>query len=43
MNTIGDILARDLSKQIEEVIQVNQTDEHSVYSEIDEYVATWRT
>ena len=42
MNTIGDILARDLTKQIEEVIQVNQTDEHSVYSEIDEYVATDR-
>lgn len=42
MNTIGDILARDLTKQIEEVIQVNQTDEHSVYSEIEEYVATDR-
>ncbi len=42
MKTIGDILARDLTKQIEEVIQVNQTDEHSVYSEITEYVATHR-
>lgn len=42
MKTIGDILSRDLTKQIEEVIQVNQTDEHSVYSEIDEYVATDR-
>ncbi len=42
MKTIGDILARDLTKQIEEVIQVNQTDEHSVYSEIEEYVATDR-
>ena len=42
METIGDILSRDLTKQIEEVIQVNQTDEDSVYSEIDEYVATDR-
>ena len=42
MKTIGDILSRDLTKQIEEVIQVNQTDEDSVYSEIDEYVATDR-
>jgi hypothetical protein len=42
MNTIREILARDLTKQIEEVIQVNQTDEHSVYSEIEEYVATDR-
>lgn len=42
MKTIGDILARDLTKQIEEVIQVNQTEEHSVYSEITEYVATDR-
>jgi hypothetical protein len=42
MKTIGDILSRDLTKQIEEVIQVNQTDEHSVYSEITEYVATDR-
>jgi len=42
MKTIGDILSRDLTKQIEEVIQVNQIDEESVYSEIDEYVATDR-
>jgi hypothetical protein len=42
MKTIGDVLSRDLTKQIEEVIQVNQTDEDSVYSEIDEYVATDR-
>ena len=42
METIGDILARDLTKQIEEVIQVNQTEEHSVHSEITEYVATDR-
>jgi hypothetical protein len=42
MQTIGDILARDLTKQIEEVIQVNQTDEQSVHDEITEYVATER-
>ncbi|MGH9762783.1 MAG: BREX system P-loop protein BrxC, partial [Blastocatellia bacterium] len=42
MKTIRDILARDLTKQIEEVIQVNQTDEVSVYDEIVEYVATDR-
>jgi hypothetical protein len=42
MKTIRDILTRDLSKQIEEVIQVNQTEEHSVHSEIVEYVATDR-
>jgi len=42
MNTIRDILSRDLTKQIEEVIQVNQIDEESVYSEIVEYVATDR-
>ena len=42
MNTIGDILTRDLSKKIEEVIQVNQVDEQSVYDELTEYVATDR-
>lgn len=42
MQTIGDILDRDLKKQIEEVIQVNQQDEQSVYSEIVEYIATDR-
>ena len=42
MKTIGDILTRDLSKKIEEVIQVNQVDEQSVYDELTEYVATDR-
>lgn len=40
METIGDLLSRDLSQRIEEVIQVHQADEHSVYSEVSEYVAT---
>ncbi|WAS06096.1 BREX system P-loop protein BrxC [Gloeomargaritales cyanobacterium VI4D9] len=42
MNTIRDLLTRDLSRKIEEVIQVDQADEHSVYAEISEYVATDR-
>jgi hypothetical protein len=40
MTTIGDLLARDLSRKIEEIIQVDQADEQSVYDEISEYVAT---
>jgi len=40
MQTIGDLLTRDLSRKIEEIIQVDQGDEQSVYSEITEYVAT---
>jgi hypothetical protein len=40
MKTIGDLLSRDLSRKIEEIIQVDQTDEQSVYSEITEYIAT---
>src|SRR5215204_4273344 len=40
MTTIGDLLTRDLSRKIEEIIQVDQADEQSVYSEITEYVAT---
>src|SRR5260370_36744606 len=40
MTTIGDLLARDLSRKIEEIIQVDQADEQSVYAEITEYVAT---
>ena len=39
MKTIGDLLSRDLSQKIEEIIQVDQTDEQSVYSEITEYIA----
>jgi hypothetical protein len=40
MKTIGDLLARDLSRKIEEIIQVDQADEQSVFAEISEYVAT---
>ena len=40
MNTIGETLTRDLSKKIEEIIQVDQADEQSVHTEISEYVAT---
>ena len=40
MKAIGDLLTRDLSRKIEEIIQVDQADEHSVYAEISEYVAT---
>jgi hypothetical protein len=40
MKTIGDLLSRDLSRKIEEIIQVDQIDEQSVYSEITEYIAT---
>src|SRR6202045_4695321 len=41
MTTIGDLLTRDLSRKIEEIIQVDQADEQSVYAEITEYVATY--
>ncbi|WP_295408399.1 BREX system P-loop protein BrxC [uncultured Thiocystis sp.] len=40
MTTIGELLVRDLSRKIEEIIQVDQADEESVYAEITEYVAT---
>src|SRR5438045_3031094 len=40
MMVIGDLLTRDLSRKIEEIIQVDQADEQSVYAEITEYVAT---
>ncbi len=40
METIGDLLSSDLSRRIEEVIQVHQADEHAVHAEIAEYVAT---
>lgn len=42
MKSIGDLLERDLSQKIEEVIKVDQADEQSVYTEITEYVATDR-
>lgn len=38
--TIGDLLERDLSRPIEEVIKVYQNDEQTVLTEITEYVAT---
>jgi hypothetical protein len=40
MKTVGDLLTRDLTRKIEEIIQVDQADEQSVYAEITEYVAT---
>ncbi len=40
MEVIGDLLSRDLNQEIEEIIQVDQINEQTVYSEITEYVAT---
>ena len=40
MKTIGDLLSRDMSRKIEEIIQVDQADEQSVHAEITEYIAT---
>ncbi len=40
MKTIRELLSRDLSRKIEEIIQVDQADEQSVHSEITEYIAT---
>ncbi|MFO7640523.1 MAG: BREX system P-loop protein BrxC, partial [Candidatus Competibacteraceae bacterium] len=40
MKTIGELLTRDLSRKIEEIIQVDQADEQSVHAEITEYVST---
>src|SRR2546421_12587255 len=40
MKLIEEILSRDLSRKIEEIIQVHQADEQSVLDEITEYVAT---
>src|SRR5215813_2468484 len=40
MKTIGELLTRDLTRKIEEIIQVDQADEQSVHAEITEYVAT---
>ena len=40
MNTIGELLTRDLNRKIEEIIQVDQSDEQSVHAEISEYIAT---
>lgn len=40
MKTIGELLTRDLSRKIEEIIQVDQADEQSVHAEITEYIGT---
>ena len=42
MQTIRDLLARDLSQKIEEIIKVDQADEPTVYQELTEYVVTGR-
>ena len=42
MRIIRDLLARDLSQKIEEIIKVDQANEQVVYTEITEYVATDR-
>jgi hypothetical protein len=40
MKKIVELLSRDLSRRIEEVIQVDQAEEQAVFTEIDEYIAT---
>jgi hypothetical protein len=40
MDTIGEILVRDLKRKIEEIIKVDQADQESVHDEITEYIAT---
>jgi len=40
MKTIAELLSRDLTRKIEEIIQVDQSDDESVLAEITEYVAT---
>jgi hypothetical protein len=42
MEKIRDLLSRDLSEPIEEVIKLDQQDEQTVYDEITDYVATDR-
>ncbi len=42
MQTIRELLSRDLSQPIEEVIKLDQHDEQTVHTEITEYVATDR-
>jgi hypothetical protein len=42
MKTIADLLARDLSQTIEEIIKVDQADQQTVYTELTEYIATDR-
>jgi len=40
MEQIRDLIERDLSRQIEEIIKVYQDDEQTIYEEIEEYVPT---
>ncbi len=40
MKKIAELLSRDLSRRIEEVIQVDEAEEQAVFTEIDEYIAT---
>jgi hypothetical protein len=40
MEIIRDVIARDLNKKIEEIIQVDQIDDQSILNEIEEYVVT---
>lgn len=40
MKTIGDLLSRDLTRKIEEITQVDQKEQESVFAEITEYVPT---
>ena len=40
MKKIAELLSRDLSRRIEEVIQVDQAEDQAVFAEIDEYIAT---
>lgn len=42
MQTIRDLLSRDLTQPIEEVIKLDQRDEQTVHKEISEYVFTQR-
>ncbi|MBA3474041.1 MAG: BREX system P-loop protein BrxC [Rubrobacter sp.] len=37
---IRELLTRDLSRKIEEIVQLNQVEQETVYEEISEYVAT---
>lgn len=40
MKTIGELLSRDLKREINEIIKVDQVDEQVVYDELAEYVVT---
>src|SRR5665647_116781 len=42
MQTIRELLSRDLTHPIEEVIKLDQRDEQTVYQELAEYITTHR-